>query len=520
MNEQLPVAGFWRVATADPDRVAIVDGDGTSTTFGQLLVTSRAIARGLQALGVHRGDAVAMVIPNHRSYFEVMLAAMETGIYLTPINSHLAAPEIEHVLSDSGAKAMFAHEQLADVCQKAADAAGFPLDRRFSIGVIAGFRPYSDMWVEGDAPPDPRSPGAPMIYTSGTTGKPKGVRRALPEGDPDDAFTHPAVLLCKGFGIPVGTGSHLVCGPLYHSGPFAGANSSLHAGKTLVLMDRWAPERCLELLERHRIDSSQMVPTMFHRLLGLTDAVRARYDLSALKSVYHTGAPCPREVKQKMMDWWGPVVYETYGGTEGAATVATPRRWLERPGTVGRAIYNTTVHILDADFKPVPSGETGDIWIENSTHAPSEYFNDPEKTSRMRRGNMITLGDIGYLDADGYLFLRDRKIDMIISGGVNIYPAEVEGALLSASYVADAVVIGVPDEEWGESVKAIVELRPGIDATPELEAALIEHCRESIAKFKLPRSVDFVARLPRLPNGKVEKRRLREPYWAGRNQII
>jgi len=512
--------GFWRIAAADPARVAVVDTDGTSTTYGALLATSRAIARGFRQLGVEPGAGVAMVLPNHRSFFEVLFAAMETGVYVTPVNTHLAAPEIEHVLSDSEAAVVVCHEALTDVCRAAVEACNVPEDRRFAVGTIEGFRPYAELQVAGDGPALPRLPGALMMYTSGTTGKPKGVRRPVPEGDPDDAYGSVAVVTCRGFGIPVDGGSHLVCGPLYHAGPFVGAVNSLHAGKTVVLMDRWTPELFLDLVERHQVDSTQMVPTMFHRLLALPDDARGDHDLSSLRSVFHTGAPCPLEVKQRIMDWWGPVVYETYGGTEGAATIATPKRWLERPGTVGKAIHGVVVHILDDDGHELPPGEVGDIWIESQQQPPAEYFKDAEKTSRMRRGRLVTLGDMGYLDPDGYLFLRDRKIDMIISGGVNIYPAEVEAALLGAPEVADAVVIGVPDDEWGEQVKAVVELRPGFAPDRATEAALIAHCAGRIARFKLPRSVDFVDRIPRLPNGKVEKRRVRDPYWAGRERAI
>jgi long-chain acyl-CoA synthetase len=512
--------GFWRIGEADPDRVAIIGGDGGSSTYGELLRRSRAVGRGLHALGVQRGDCVAMVLPNHSTFFELLLATSETGIYLTPVNSHLAAPEIEHVISDSEAKVVVAHDSLADVCRAAVDDCDFPLDRRFAVGSIDGFRPYQQLHVNGQGPPNVRTPGAQMMYTSGTTGKPKGVRRPLPEGDPDEVFGMIAAVTCQGFGIPMDGGTHLVCGPLYHAGPYVGAVNSIHAGKTLILMDRWSPEAFLELVQRYAVDSTQMVPTMFHRLLSLPYDVRRKYDVSSLRSVFHTGAPCPREVKQRIMDWWGPVVYETYGGTEGAATIATPKRWLERPGTVGKAIHGVKVRILDDNGDEVPTGQPGDIWVETASAAPAEYFKDPEKTHRMRRGRMVTLGDIGYLDADGYLFLCDRKIDMIISGGVNIYPAEVEAALLTSPDVADAVVIGIPDPDWGEQVKAIVELRPGLAATAEEAVALIEHCGSRIARFKLPRSVDFVDELPRLPNGKVEKRRLRDEYWAEHDSSI
>jgi long-chain acyl-CoA synthetase len=327
------------------------------------------------------------------------------------------------------------------------------------------------------------------------------------------------VITCRGFGVPVRAHTHLVCGPLYHAGPFVGAFNSLHVGGTVVLMEHWTPEDCLRLIEQFHVESTQMVPTMFHRLLSLPEDVRNAADVSSLKSVFHTGAPCPVAVKQRMMDWWGPVVYETYGGTEGAATIATPRSWLRKPGTVGKPIFGVTVHIVGEDGEDLPVGQVGEIWIESAV-GPSEYYKDPEKTSKMQRGKMVTLGDVGYLDEDNFLFLRDRKIDLIISGGANIYPAEVEAALLEDPVIADVAVIGVPDEEWGEQVKAIVELRPGIEAGDPTASDIIERCRDRIARYKCPRSIDFIEHLPRLPNGKVEKRRLRDPHWSDRESAI
>jgi long-chain acyl-CoA synthetase len=511
---------FWAVAEADPARVALVEGDGTTTSFGALLAASRSVSRGLHALGLRRGDGVAVAIPNVRAFFECYLAAMESGLYFTPVNTHLSADEIEYVVGDSEAAAVIVHAQLGDTCRHAVEGSHVPPAARFAVPSGPGFRPYADLLSYGDEPLPDRSAGTTMMYTSGTTGRPKGVRRRLPDGDPESVFGAIAVVTCTGFGVPPGPGVHLVCGPMYHAGPNTAAVNALHVGHTIVLMDRWTPEGCLEAIERHRVTSTQMVPTMFHRLLSLPADVRAAHDVSSVTSVMHTGAPCPKDLKQRFMDWWGPVVYETYGGTEAVATIATPRRWLQSPGTVGKPIHGVTVRILDDDGTECPPGVAGTIYVESSRAAETEYFEDPQKTEAMRRGRAVTLGDIGYLDDDGYLFVCDRKIDMVISGGENIYPAEVEAAHLQHPAVADVAVIGVPDDEWGEQVKAIVELAPAWEPSSEVEHQLIEFCRGRIARFKCPRTVEFVDVLPRLPNGKIEKRRLREKYWRDHQRAI
>jgi long-chain acyl-CoA synthetase len=523
--------GFWRIAAADPDRVAVIDADGVRLTYGELLERSRAIGRGLHALGLERGDAIAVVLPNHRAFLECLLAATEHGLYFVPVNSHLAPAEAAYVVANCEAKVLVGHEDLADLCRAAALEAHLATDRCFAVGAVDGFQSFSGLDAsrpdEGPPGPEPpRSPGVVMMYTSGTTGRPKGVRRPLPDGDPDDVAGVAAAATCQGFGITAspglrgGAGVHVVCGPMYHAGPFVGLSTALHAGHTVVIMRSWTPEGFLDLVARHHVTNTQMVPTMFTRLLALAPEDRERADVSSVESIFHTGAPCPVAVKTAMMEWFGPVVYETYGGTEGAATIATPRRWLQKPGTVGRPILGAVVKILDDDGIECPTNVPGSIYVGSTRHETAEYFKDREKSASIRRGDLVTLGDVGYFDDDGFLFLCDRKIDMVISGGVNIYPAEVEACLLEHDAVADVAVIGVPDDEWGESVKAIVEPVPGVAPGPDLADTLIAHCRGHIARFKCPRSIDFVEVLPRMPNGKIEKRRLREPYWAGHERNI
>jgi len=513
--------GFWSVARLAPHRRAVITADGTEVSFAELDEQVMAFAKGIADLGLGRGDAIAAVTPNVVSHLVVHLAAMRSGWYFTPVNSHLAPPEIAHVIVDSDARAVVVHSTLAQDAQPGLDASGLPLTHRIADPMAHGYRSLEDLLQTGRrlAVPPPASTGSVMMYTSGTTGVPKGVRRALPEGDPDEVLGSAARIYCRGFGMPF-DGVHLVCGPLYHAGPSSAAMSALHAGNTLVLMERWEPLEFLAAVERHAVTSTQMVPTMFRRLLALDREDRQRFDHSHLVSIMHTGAPCPIDVKQAMMDWFGPVVYETYGGTESVATIATPRHWLTKPGTVGKPLRGVRVHILGNDGRELGVGEAGSIYIESPRGRETEYYKDREKTDRMKRGDLVSLGDIGYLDDDGDLFLCDRRVDLIISGGVNIYPAEVEAALTRHRSVGDVAVIGVPDDDWGETVLAIVEPAADAVAAPELEAQLRDHCQGLLARYKQPRRYEFVETLPRQPNGKIEKRRLRDPYWESRDRAI
>ena len=348
-----------------------------------------------------------------------------------------------------------------------------------------------------------------MAYTSGTTGSPKGVRSVLPDLDPDTVAAGMATFP-SWYGISARTGVHLVTSPLYHSAPGGHALAFLHAGHALLIHRKFDAEQVLRDIERHRVTSTHMVPTHFHRLLRLPEHVRNRYDLSSLEAVVHAGAPCPVQTKQQMMDWLGPVVWEYLGSTEGLVSRVSPEEWLKTPGTVGRPLAGLTVKILD-DGHEVPHGTPGTIYFGVPGQAPTfEYHHDPQKTAAGRSGDLVTAGDYGYLDEDGYLFLLDRRTDLILSGGVNIYPAEVEQQLLSHPAVDDVAVIGVPDDEWGQQVVAVVLPGKDVEPGPELAQELIAHCAEGLARFKLPRRIEFVTEFPRTEAGKVQRRLLRE----------
>ncbi len=512
--------GFWNYAQRDPSRLALVDPDGREISRGELLAASNRLVHGLRKLGLGKGDCVAAVLPNGAEVIELYLAVAQAGMYLVPINWHLTAPEIAYILGDSEAKAFVAHERLADACTRAADEAGFPAERCFAVGRVPGFQPYDALLADQpDTLPEERAAGAVMNYTSGTTGRPKGVRRPLPPLEPEIAATLLTGFFAM-FGIqPEDDNVHLCGSPLYHTAVLVFASTSLHYGHAVVVMDRWTPESCLQAIERYRVTTSHMVPTQFHRLLGLPEALRSKYDVTSLRCMVHAAAPCPVEIKRRMLDWWGPTIYEYYAATEGGGTLVTPEEWLRHPGTVGRPWVNAEIRIYDDDGNVLPQGETGTVYMKLG-QADFEYYKDREKTRKNRIENFFTVGDIGYLNDEGYLFLCDRKADMIISGGVNIYPAEIEAVFLSHPKVGDVAVFGVPNPDWGEEVKAVVEPAEGVAAGPELEAELLAFCADKLAKYKTPRSIDFIAEMPRDPNGKLYKRKLRDPHWEGHERSI
>ncbi|WP_410578856.1 acyl-CoA synthetase [Amycolatopsis sp. lyj-108] len=515
MSTATGTLGVWNIAAQEPERVALVDPDGRSIGYGELAAKANAYARGLQALGLEAGDVVVVLQPNGDELVAAYFAAIQSGLYIVVVNWHLVGPEVAYILSDSGAKAFLAHERFADVAIAAADEAGIPERGRFAVGDVEGFRRIEELGSgEGDGRPERRTAGSPMLYTSGTTGRPKGVRRPLTGADPD-SVPGASTWFFGIFGLaPHDEHVHLCGSPLYHTAVLNFVAISLQLGHTAVLMDRWDAEDMLRLIERHRVTHSHMVPTQFRRLLALPDDVRAAYDLSSLRVMIHGAAPCPLEVKRRMLDWWGPVVTEYYAATEGGGTAISGEEWLEKPGSVGLPWPGSTIKILDDEGTELPAGETGTVYMKMGD-SKFEYHKDRAKTDKARVGDLFTLGDVGHLDEDGYLFLHDRKADLIISGGVNIYPAEIEGELVMHPKIADVAVFGVPHEDWGEAIKAVVEPADGVEPSEELTAEILEYAASRLAKFKLPRSVDYLPELPRDPNGKLYKRKLRDPYWAG-----
>jgi long-chain acyl-CoA synthetase len=512
--------GFWRIAQNDPEHLALVSPEGTQVKAGALLARANQLVHGLRKRGLATGDAIAVVLPNGAPMIELYLAATQAGWYLVPINHHLTASEIAYIVGDSGAKVLVADARFAAAAKAAADEIAFPAEGRFAVGSIPGFQPYAALGEgeSADTPAD-RTAGAVMNYTSGTTGRPKGVRRRLMPIEPEMMASMVSMLLAM-FGIEFGgEGVHLVGSPLYHTAPLVFAGVSMHVGHTLVVMDKWTPEDSLAVMARHRVTTSHMVPTQFHRLLALPDEVKKRYDLSSLRHMIHAAAPCPVDVKRKMLAWWGPTIYEYYAASEGGGTIVTPEEWLRHPGTVGRPWPGSEVRILDDDGNQRPTGEPGTVYMQLGVQ-DFEYHKDPAKTSANRRDGFFTVGDVGYLNEEGYLFLCDRKIDMIISGGANIYPAEVEAAMLAHPKVGDVAVFGIPDDDWGEQVKAVVEPAAGATPGPALAEELLAFCAAHIAKYKSPKSIDFIAEMPRDPNGKLYKRKLRDPYWQGRERRI
>ncbi len=511
--------GVWWIAEDHPDQIAIFEAPGRARlTFAELAGRAHQLVRGLRQLGLERGDVIVLVVPNGLDMVIWQLATQESGLRYITLTPALTGPELGDIIAHADARMVVVHRDRSE--HLSAMLSTLPVEHRVVIGGPAvGFVQHEEI-VEGHAttPPPDRSLGGVISYSSGTTGRPKAVHRPLPDIDPWDA-ADALKRFGQAFRFRPFVGSHLVSAGMHHGGCQGFYQGALNVGQGLVIMEKFDAEGALAHIDEHRVSTAYMVPTQFVRLLRLPQDTRDRYDHSSLETVVHSAAPCPFEIKKRMLEWWGPVIWETYGGIEGAATIAKPHRWLEKPGTVGRAIRGVTLRILDDDGQELPVGEVGHIYLDSKGSA-FEYKGEPDLTRSVHRGTAFTIGDMGYLDEDGYLFVRDRAKDVIISGGVNIYPAEIEGVLAAHPRVGDVAVIGVPDEEWGEQVKAVVELNGDVLPTPELADALLAWCAARLASYKRPRSIDFRDQLPRTDGGKLSKRALRDEYRVSADRNV
>ena len=501
-------------AAIKPAKMAVTDQHGKVLTWSELNGKANQLARYFLSLGMEGDDGVALLCGNRSEYAIVFMAAMRSGVRLTPINWHLTSEEVGYIVGNCNARIF-----LADI--NFTETAGRVLNMRQRVesglsigGDIAQFDAFNDVLesFSSDNIPNPTLGGG-MLYTSGTTGKPKGVyRKESPPILPDYSER----------GYASGNEVALCTGPAYHAAPLLiDVLTPLISGASLVMMDRWDPEQTLKLISEHKVTHSHMVATMFHRLLRLDESIKRQYNLSSLKRIIHGAAPCPVHIKHEMIDWFGPVLIEYYAATEGGGGfLIDSHEWLTKPGSVGRPGPEFDNKIVDDEGNDVSVGVIGTIYMHAPDSGRFEYYKDDSKTSSSYRGDYFTLGDMGYFDEDGYLFLTGRTAELIISGGVNIYPQEVDSRMMQHPAVQDVCTIGVPNAEWGEEVKSVVQLKPDSVASEDLAEQLIAFTREHIAGYKCPKTVDFVADLPRLPTGKIQRRIVREPYWAGHEKSI
>ena len=499
----------------------IMAGTGEAVSYAELEARSNRLAHLFRKRGLKRLDHYAIFMENNNRYLECCGAGERAGLYFTCVNSYLTSSELAYIINNSESRILITSMTKLEVAREALGECP-----RIELCIIVDGPGESDRIiglneVTAGLPKTPiadESIGTAMLYSSGTTGRPKGIVRPLQEKPPSEQmplfeFLHKLWHYREGM-------IYLSPAPLYHSAPQAAVNLAIRAGGTVIIMESFDPERYLELIEKWGVTHSQLVPTMFSRMLKLPEATRQRYDLSSLEIAVHAAAPCPAMVKDEMIKWWGPIIHEYYGATEGLGfTACDSAEWLAHRGTVGRVLLGD-LHILDENMQPRPKGTPGIVWFK--TASPFEYFNDPNKTKEVRSpdGSMSTVGDVGYVDDDGFLYLTDRATFMIISGGVNIYPQECENLLITHPKIADAAVFGVPNADLGEEVKAVVQPMPGIAPGPDLADELIAFCSQALSRQKVPRSIDFEAELPRLPTGKLYKRLLRDRYWGNKTSRI
>jgi long-chain acyl-CoA synthetase len=508
-------------AKSNPDRAAyIMAATGKVVTYRELDEESNRAANLFRSLGLRSGDGIALFAENHPRYHQILWAAQRSGLYYTAISSRLTGEEVAYIVNDCGAKVFITTRAMADVTAKMNAAKMIPagVKRYMMDGTIANYGSWEDaVRAQPSTPIADETEGSAMLYSSGTTGKPKGVKHRL-SGQPLGA-PNPIGMLLAGLYQASPEMIYLSPAPMYHSAPLQFTMAIHRIGGTVVVMEHFDAEQTLALIEKYQVTHTQMVPTMFIRMLKLPEPIRRKYDNSSLKVVIHASAPCPIAIKEQMIAWWGRKIFEYYAGTEGNGFCALDSaEWLQHKGSVGRALAGK-LHIVGEDGVELPTGEAGTIFFEGG--ATFEYHNDPEKTKGSRNEmGWSTLGDIGYLDKDGFLYLTDRKANMIISGGVNIYPQEAENLLATHPKVEDVAVFGVPNEDFGEEVKAVVQPIDMKEAGPALEAELIEFCRAHLSAIKCPRTIDFDAELPRHPTGKLYKRLIKDRYWVGHTKRI
>lgn len=509
------------------DKPAIImAGSGQQMTYGELEAQSNRLAHLFRARGLQRLDHYSIFMENNAHYIPACVAGERSGLYYTSINSFLTAEELAYILENSESQIVITSQMKLGVVLEAIKSCPKITLCVVVDGVPANIQADVEILSLEDATRDfPDTPiadeylGVGMLYSSGTTGRPKGILRDLPEEPP--VHQTPLFQFLTMLWQYRPDMIYLSPAPLYHSAPQAAVGCTIRMGGTVIVMEKFDPENYLSLVEKYKVTHSQLVPTMFSRMLKLPEDVRLSYDLSSLDIAIHAAAPCPVPVKEQMIDWWGPIIHEYYGATEGLGfTTCNSEEWLAHKGTVGKVVFGD-LHVLDDDLQPCPLGETGTLWFKAATDF--EYFNDAEKTAENSAGDdgtLRTVGDMGYLDADGYLYLTDRKTFMIISGGVNIYPQECENLLISHPKIADAAVFGVPNVDLGEEVKAVVQLMPGFEGNDDMAAELTNYCKSHLASMKCPQSIDFTDEMPRLPTGKLYKRGLRDKYWANHTSRI